>query len=168
MCNSNSQLHCKLNVPRSSIRKPLIQGSYGTNVSGECAPCQQFFGKELKKPPVTKLANIVMHGHNPNKVKQLEGNPDNQQSLLTVGSVRTSTRRRRRTALIQEHFRRGHSKEKHKNSKTAKKNQKDKTNLKMVGDFLNDMDLQGNDDGNPSFLKVLNDVKPLPAADGCH
>jgi hypothetical protein len=107
MCNSNHQLHCKLNVPRNTIAKPLLKGSYGTNVTADCEPCVQFFGKTLKKPDVTKIAKIVMHGHNPNKVKQLNANPDNtwpgthtDPGLLAVASATSANRRRRRRAAF--------------------------------------------------------------------
>jgi len=78
----NADLSCKFNAARGSLEKPLIKGSLATNTSGVCAPCGQFFGKEVhavQQPAISKLAQAVMDSGEeglPAGTAKLVDNPD--------------------------------------------------------------------------------------------
>jgi hypothetical protein len=81
-----------------------------TNVTGKCAPCAQFFGKVVRpmnKPPLTPLDKSVLNDGQSvqsNVGGRLANNPNFIQSSPSKLSARpTSSRRRRRSALIQQH-----------------------------------------------------------------
>jgi hypothetical protein len=80
-----------------------MPGSSGTNVTGQCALCGQFFGKkvhEIREPKETKLdKEIVKKDGAPSGMSSLTDNPDNKPvSLISaIPSKRSARRRRRRT-----------------------------------------------------------------------
>jgi len=80
--------------PAELVEFPLSKYSAGTNVTGECAPCVQLFGKELKSPPVTPLDKEIGWTGEPSSIANIPDNPDGEHSQPE--DPKPSTRRRRR------------------------------------------------------------------------
>mmetsp|Transcript_77555 Transcript_77555/g.147501 ORF Transcript_77555/g.147501 Transcript_77555/m.147501 type:complete len:1011 (-) Transcript_77555:98-3130(-) len=151
MCNADAS--CKLNAPKGTTMKALLPGSHATNITGECQACVQFFGKKihaLKKPKVTPLAQAVAESGAPKKMPKSDRLADNPEegNIYEAGNVRRR-RRRRSSSLIE----RGNK---------ALKSKKRKSGLKKVHKFMENAGAENME----IDLKVLDDVTPLPTADG--
>mmetsp|Transcript_79108 Transcript_79108/g.149213 ORF Transcript_79108/g.149213 Transcript_79108/m.149213 type:complete len:1033 (-) Transcript_79108:98-3196(-) len=173
MCNADAS--CKLNAPKGTTMKALLPGSHATNITGECQACVQFFGKKvestgafslkskdhaLKEPKVTPLAQSVAEGGRPKKMSKSDRLPDNPEegNIYEEGNVRRRRRRRRSASLIQKGDK--HEKNSTKETLTGRKH---KSGMKKVHKFMKHIgakDLEMD-------LSVLDDVEPLPTADGC-
>jgi len=173
MCHADAS--CALNAPKDTIMGPIIGGSYATNVTGNCQACVQFFGKKvestgafslkskdhaLKEPKVTPLAQSVAEGGRPKKMSKSDRLPDNPEegNIYEEGNVRRRRRRRRSASLIQKGDK--HEKNSTKETLTGRKH---KSGMKKVHKFMKHIgakDLEMD-------LSVLDDVEPLPTADGC-
>jgi len=104
---------CQLGLPKGTLEGPLIKGAMATNVTGSCAPCAKLFGKagfgarSMSKPSLTPLdKSILVDGQavQSGVGGRLAANPNFIQSSPSKVSARpTSSRRRRRSALIQQH-----------------------------------------------------------------
>lgn len=157
---------CRYNIPRDHMASPLIIGSRGTNVTGECEPCLQFFGKKvnaMKKPAVSKLASDILKSSNGGDDAlsgdigaTLAPNPegDDQETLIQTNEGASTSRRRRR----QQGYKASKG-----NKKTSKK--KNSRKLRRIGELLQRADfLQEHQDLS---FKSLDDVVRL-SDDNCN
>jgi len=144
------------------MANPLVIGSRGTNVSGVCEPCLQFFGKKvnaMKKPKESTLAKEILKSGNggtdalSSPGATLAPNPSGaeEEALIQTKQGKTASRRRRRSEGLKAS----------KTSKTKKKG----NNLRKINEFLSFVDtLQ--EDGDLK-LHALDDVIRLPD-DNCN